>query len=204
MLQFITFFIQILHFRHLDVVLIQKPVELIKFYETYSKGIDFWGDKENTLRAPKNNENLPLKVRFIFIQIIDNIIQDQTNYVNLRKEFDKFKLELTHLLEDIRNCNNSPNPIMAMKMFFQTNLCVNVLLLLNIYQRAKESSILQEDKISFTFLTRAINHFKEIDYYRNNHCENTSHISSRTMRFFKSNDYNFTDKNSNILSLQVN
>ena len=90
-----------------------------------------------------------------------------------------------------------------MKTYFQTSLTINVLLFLNMFQRAKESSILQNDRISLTFLTRAINHFKDIDYYRNNQCDYPSHISSRIMKFFKSNDYNFTDKNNSILSLQV-
>ena len=48
---------------HLDLALTHKPLELVKFYEVNEKGIDFWGDKENSFKpSAKLNENLPLKV----------------------------------------------------------------------------------------------------------------------------------------------
>jgi hypothetical protein len=121
----------------------------------------------------------------------------------LRKEFDKFKSELTSIIEELRNYNKVEEPINSIKQYFQNTISMNIMLILNIYSRAKESSILLNDPTSFIFLNRAIQRFKEIDYFRNNFCEFPSHISSRTMKAFQSNMFNLSDKNYKILSLEV-
>jgi hypothetical protein len=94
-LKFCSFFIQLINIKYIEMSLIQKPLDIIQILNLSDRGFDFWGDKSNALRKIDEKEKIPLA-------IIEKIVDIQKNYLNLRINFDTFKVELEDIMKNIK------------------------------------------------------------------------------------------------------
>ena len=84
--------------------LIQKPLDIIQILSITERGFDFWGDKSNALRKVDEKEKIPLA-------IIEKIVDIQKNYLNLRINFDTFKVDLEEVMKNIKTFINDKDKL---------------------------------------------------------------------------------------------
>jgi len=170
----------------MEMALNLKNEDLIKLIESTEKGIDFWGDKKliTPLNANIEEINLP-------IHIVENIINDEKNYMNLRLNFDKFKIEFEEILENIKSYikkdEDPKKPILYMQSY--TEIITNFWLF--VFYRARESSIKTNDYSSSFYLTKLIKTIKNNDYFKASICNFPCHINETYLNNLENNKFNF-------------
>ena len=171
-LKFCSFFIQLINIKYIEMSLIQKPLDIIQILNLSDRGFDFWGDKSNALRKIDEKEKIPLA-------IIEKIVDIQKNYLNLRINFDTFKVELEDIMKNIKLfINDNDKLINYMEKLLNYKL-YHWYYLLN---SSREFCLKNSDISSFNFLTKIIKRnffYGKVDYFKKNDCKFSCHIEKK-------------------------
>ena len=98
LLKFTTFYTIFFEVKLAELSFSQKQNEIIKLFDCKDKSIDFWGDKGQSIDIFKESEmgkRLP-------IIIVEKIVQNETNYLNLRHDFIQIQEDLTNVTKDLK------------------------------------------------------------------------------------------------------
>ena len=90
-----------------------------------------------------------------------------------------------------------------MKKYLHSTQYLQIIFLINIYQRGREASLASGDIVSAKILSSVLDKFQGVAYYRNNNCKLPTHISHRVLKLFKRNEYNLYNFNYNYLGLDI-
>lgn len=188
LLQMTTFFINLINLKFLEIGMAQKPSDILDLLTCNDWGLDFWGDKQKTNfiysnESDFNDKKLPLN-------IVENIVYNETNYLALRKDFDKFKSDLLTVISDLKGYLLIEEPERNSRIYMQTYTKCQIIFWLDLLYRIRESCIKSNDLDSSRFITNIISRFKNFDYFRNNQCEFPCHISHRSIEALNKLNYN--------------
>ncbi len=163
-----------------------KSEDLINLIETNEKGLDFWGDKKVCLplNADVEKNKLPL-------HIVDNIINDEKNYMNLRLNFDKFKIEFGEIMENIKYYVKTDEECKKPIIYMQSYSEITNNFWLFIFYRIRENSIKYSDFTSSFYITKLIKSIKNYDYFKASICSFPCHINEIFIEDLNKNKINF-------------
>jgi hypothetical protein len=188
LLQMTTFFINLINFKFIEIGMAQKPSDILDLLTSHDWGIDFWGDKSKKIFIYSNDDNhndkkLPLN-------IVESIVYNESNYLALRKDFDKFKSDLQTVMSDLKGYLLIEEPDKNSRVYMQTYTKCQILFWLNLLYRIRESCLKGDDLDSCRYITNIISRFKSFDYFRNNQCDFPCHISHRSIEALNKLNYN--------------
>ena len=168
-LKFCSFFIQLINIKYIEISLTQKPIDIIQILNLSDHGFDFWGDKSNAVRKIDEKERIPLG-------IIEKIVDIQKNYLNLRINFDTFKVDMEDVMKNIKLFIHDKDKLMNY-MDQLINYKLNHWYYL--FTSSREFCLKNNDIPSFNFLTKIIlNNFfyGKNDYFKKSDCRFNCHI----------------------------
>ena len=171
-LKFCTFFIQLINIKFIEMSLIQKPLDIIQILNLTDRGYDFWGDKSNALRKVDEKEKIPLA-------IIEKIVDIQKNYLNLRINFDTFKVDLEDVMKNIKTFINDKDKLID---YMEQLLNYKLYHWYYLFNSSREFCLKNSDIPSFNFLTKIIKRnffYGKIDYFKKNDCKFSCHIEKK-------------------------
>ena len=171
-LKFCSFFIQLINIKYIEMSLIQKPLDIIQILNLTDRGFDFWGDKSNALRKVDEKEKIPLA-------IIEKIVDIQKNYLNLRINFDTFKVDLEDVMKNIKAFINDKDKLIN---YMEQLLNYKLYHWYYLFTSSREYCLKNSDIPSFNFLTKIIKHnffYGKIDYFKKNDCRFSCHIEKK-------------------------
>ena len=108
---------------------------------------------------------------------------------------------MTTIIEDIKILTTHNEPHLAIKKYLHSSQFLQIVFLLNIYERGMESSLINEDLASVRFLSNIIQRFTTSNFYRSNTCNFPVHFSQRILKLFKETNYCFYGIEHSILDL---
>ena len=91
---------------------------------------------------------------------------------------------MTTIIEDIKILTTHNEPHLAIKQYLHSSQFLQIVYLLNIYERGMESSLINEDLASVRFLSNIIQRFTTSNFYRSNTCNFPVHFSQRILNEF--------------------
>ena len=171
-LKFCTFFIQLINIKYIEMSLIQKPLDIIQILDLSDRGFDFWGDKSNMMRKIDEKEKIPLA-------IIEKIVDIQKNYLNLRINFDVFKVDLEEIMRNIKSIINDKDKLIN---YMEQLLNYKLYHWYYLFNSSREFCLKQNDISSFNFLTKIIRRnffYGKYDYFKKNNCKFSCHIEKK-------------------------
>ena len=168
-LKFCSFFIQIINIKYIEISLTQKPIDIIQILSLSEHGFDFWGDKSNAVRKIDEKERIPLG-------IIEKIVDIQKNYLNLRINFDSFRVDMEEIMKNIKLFIHDKDKLMNyMDQYINWKLYHWYYL----YNSSREFCLKNNDIPSFNFLTTIIGNnffYGKNDYFKKSDCRFNCHI----------------------------
>ena len=168
-LQFCSFFINFFNLKYIEIILTQKPMDIVEIVDKVYNGDDFWGDKKTTISPFEESKRLPLN-------IVERIVDTQKNYLNLRINFDRFKSDLEEVIKNFKKYLENPEKVVNyMNMF----MSYKIYHWYHIFNIAREICLKKNDISSFSFLTMIIKEnflFKKTDYFKNVDCKFQCHL----------------------------
>jgi len=171
-LKFCCFFIQLINIKYIEMSLIQKPLDIIQILNITDRGFDFWGDKSNALRKVDEKEKIPLA-------IIEKIVDIQKNYLNLRINFDTFKVDLEDVMKNIKSFINDKDKLIN---YMEQLLNYKLYHWYYLFTSSREFCLKKDDIPSFNFLTKIIKRnffYGKNDYFKKNDCKFNCHIEKK-------------------------
>ena len=171
-LKFCCFFIQLINIKYIEMSLIQKPLDIIQILNITDRGFDFWGDKSNALRKVDEKEKIPLA-------IIEKIVDIQKNYLNLRINFDTFKVDLEDVMKNIKSFINDKDKLIN---YMEELLNYKLYHWYYLFTSSREFCLKKGDIPSFNFLTKIIKRnffYGKNDYFKKNDCKFNCHIEKK-------------------------
>ena len=152
--------------------LIQKPLDIIQILNITDRGFDFWGDKSNALRKVDEKEKIPLA-------IIEKIVDIQKNYLNLRINFDTFKVDLEDVMKNIKLFINDNTKLIN---YMEQLLNYKLYHWYYLFNSSREFCLKNTDLSSFNYLTKIIKKnffYGKPDYFKINDCRFSCHIEEK-------------------------
>ena len=171
-LKFCSFFIQLINIKYLEMSLIQKPLDIIQILNLTNKGFDFWGDKSNMVKKVDEKEKIPLA-------IIEKIVDMQKNYLNLRINFDTFKVDLDDIMKNIKSFINDKDKLIS---YMEQELNYKLYHWYYLFNSSREFCLKNNDIPSFNFLTKIIKRnffYGKVDYFKKTDCRFSCHIDKK-------------------------
>ena len=171
-LKFCSFFIQLINIKYLEMSLIQKPLDIIQILNLTNRGFDFWGDKSNAIRKVDEKEKIPLA-------IIEKIVDIQKNYLNLRINFDTFKVDLEDIMKNIKSFINDKDKLIN---YMEQLLNYKLYHWYYLFNSSREFCLKNSDIPSFNFLTKIIRRnffYGKVDYFKKTDCRFSCHIEKK-------------------------
>ena len=171
-LKFCSFFIQLINIKYIEMCLIQKPLDIIQILNLCDRGVDFWGDKSNASRKIEEKEKIPLA-------IIEKIVDIQKNYLNLRINFDTFKVDLEDVMKNLKSFINDKTKLIN---YMEQLLNYKLYHWYYLFTSSREFCLKNNDIPSFNFLTKIIKRnffYGKVDYFKKNDCRFNCHIEKK-------------------------
>ena len=186
-LKFCSFFIQIINIKYIEICLTQKPIDIIQILRMSDHGFDFWGDKSSAVRKVEEKERVPLG-------IIEKIVDIHKNYLNLRINFDTFRVDMEEIMKDIKSFIDDP---VKLTNYMDQLLNWKLKHWYYLFNSSREYCLQKQDITSFNYLTQIIMEnffYGKIDYFKKNNCKYNCHIDQKMtnmeiMDLFRSHMY---------------
>jgi hypothetical protein len=171
-LKFCSFFIQLINIKYIEICLTQKPIDIIQILSLSDHGFDFWGDKSDAVRKVDEKERVPLG-------IVEKMVDIQKNYLNLRINFDTFRVDMEEVMKSLKLFLNDKDKLMG---YMDQLLNWKLYHWYYLFNSSREFCIKNNDIPSFNFLTKIImNNFfyGKNDYFKKSDCRFNCHIHKK-------------------------
>lgn len=171
-LKFCSFFIQLINIKYIEICLTQKPIDIIQILSLSDHGFDFWGDKSDAVRKIDEKERVPLG-------IVEKMVDIQKNYLNLRINFDTFRVDMEEVMKSLKLFLNDKDKLMS---YMDQLLNWKLYHWYYLFNSSREFCIKNNDIPSFNFLTKIImNNFfyGKKDYFKKSDCRFNCHIQEK-------------------------
>jgi len=215
-LKLCSFFLNFINLKFIDICLTQNPMEIIDIISQVDKGDDFWGDKKINLPQFDEEKRIPLN-------IVEKIIDTQKNYLNLRINFDRMKIDLEEVVRNLQKYLESPKKLVK---YIDQNLNYRIYHWYHIFNIARELSLKKDDINAFEFLSKLIrdnflygkrDYFKSVDCLFECHIEENElynkyyndlfyqymHYEDNNLKLFKLKDTNYFPPDNNFALIQT-
>ena len=184
-LRICNFYLNFINLKFIDVYLTQKPMEIMQVIDLVDKGDDFWGDKKTSVSNFEEKNRIPLN-------IVEKIIESQKNYLNLRINFDRFKIDIEEQTKIIIKYLETPNKLLN---YIEKFMNYKLFHWYHIFNIEREFCIKKNDLNSFDFLSKIIKEnflFGKCDYFKDNNCKFEIHLNE--------NEFNYDYKKTTFLN----
>ena len=169
-LKFCSFFIQLINIKYIEITLTQKPIDIIQILNLSDHGFDFWGDKSNAIHKIDEKERIPLG-------IIEKIVDIQKNYLNLRINFDTFRVDMEEVMKNIKLFIHDKDKLMN---YMDQLINYKLYHWYYLFNSSREICLKNNDIPSFNFLTKIIGNnffYGKNDYFKKSDCRFNCHIN---------------------------
>ena len=171
-LKFCSFFIQLINIKYIEICLTQKPIDIIQILSMSDQGFDFWGDKSSAVRKVDEKERVPLG-------IIEKIVDIQKNYLNLRINFDTFRVDMEEIMKNIKGFTDDTTKLTN---YMDQYLNWKLKHWYYLFNSSREYCLQKNDIPSFNYLTQIITNnffYGRNDYFKKNDCKYSNHIEQK-------------------------
>ena len=171
-LKICCFFLNDINLKFIEICLTQNPMEIVQIIKQVEQGDDFWGDKKIILPQFDEQRRLPLN-------IVEKIIDTQKNYLNLRVNFDRIKLDLEESVRNVQRYLETPKKLVE---YMDQHLNYRIYHWYHIFNIARELSLKKEDINAFEYLSKIIKDnflYGKRDYFKSVECLFECHIEEK-------------------------